>query len=152
MGMAVVSGATCVCTMGTAPGQITPTNQPNVRIGGKPAASIADAAPMANVGTCGMCTSLGNPAVAAATAAAWGADAPALCPGPSRRLDLSGEGPGGRKTDFDQRRNADLLLRREHFHYESRPGGRKSIKYRARNCVRNERRKVLLFAGSKKYG
>ena len=63
MGIAVVSGASCVCTMGTAPGQITPTNQPTVRIGGKPAASIADA----------------DPAVAAATAAAMGVLTPQPC-------------------------------------------------------------------------
>ena len=79
MGVPVVAGAACLCTMGTAPGQINPTNQMAIRIGGKPAASIADAAPISNVGSCGMCTSLANPAVAAATAAALGVLTPQPC-------------------------------------------------------------------------
>lgn len=79
MGVPVVAGAACLCTMGTAPGQLNPTNQMAIRIGGKPAASIADAAPISNVGSCGMCTSLANPAVAAATAAALGVLTPQPC-------------------------------------------------------------------------
>ena len=79
MGIAVVTGASCLCTMGSAPGQVIATNQPNIRIGGKPAASIADAAPMTNVGSCGMCVSMANPAVAAATAAALGVLTPQPC-------------------------------------------------------------------------
>ena len=58
MGIPVVAGATCVCTMGTTPGQINPTNQMTIRMGGKPVASITDCAPMSNVGSCGMCLSL----------------------------------------------------------------------------------------------
>ncbi len=79
MGIPVVAGATCLCTMGTSPGQLNPTNQANIRIGGKPAASIADVAPMTNVTPCGMCTSLANPAVASATAAALGVLTPQPC-------------------------------------------------------------------------
>ena len=79
MAVPVVAGATCLCTMGTSPGQINPTNQPNVRVGGKPVASIADTSPMINVGPCGMCTSLLNPTVAAATAAALGVLTPQPC-------------------------------------------------------------------------
>lgn len=79
MGFPVVAGAACVCTMGTSPGQINPTNQTAIRVGGKPVASIADAAPLSNVTACGMCTSLMNPAVAAATAAAMGALTPQPC-------------------------------------------------------------------------
>ena len=79
MGIPVVSGAACLCTMGTSPGQINATNQMTIRVGGKPAASIADSAPLSNVGSCGMCTSLANPAVAAATAAALGVLTPQPC-------------------------------------------------------------------------
>ena len=68
-----------MCTMGTAPGQINPTNQVSIRIAGKPCASIADMAPNTNVTPCGMCTSLANPAVAAATAAALGVLTPQPC-------------------------------------------------------------------------
>ena len=79
MAIPVVAGAACMCTMGMAPGQIIPTNQINIRVGGKPVASIADAAPMTNITPCGMCTSMANPAVAAATAAALGVLTPQPC-------------------------------------------------------------------------
>ena len=79
MAFPVVTGATCMCTMGTAPGQINPTNQPSIHVGGKPVASIADAAPMTNITPFGMCTSMANPAVAAATAAALGVLTPQPC-------------------------------------------------------------------------
>lgn len=79
MAIPVVAGATCMCTMGTSPGQFTPTNQPQIRVGGKPVGSIADAAPMINIGPCGMCTSMANPAVASATAAAMGVLTPQPC-------------------------------------------------------------------------
>ena len=79
MGVPVVAGAACMCTMGTAPGQINPTNQMTIRMGGKPVASIADCAPMVNIMPCGMCTSLANPTVAAATAAALGVLTPQPC-------------------------------------------------------------------------
>lgn len=65
--------------MGTTPAQINPTNQMSVHVAGKPVASINDAAPMTNVTSCGMCNSLANPAVAAATAAAMGALTPQPC-------------------------------------------------------------------------
>ena len=79
MAIPVVSGAACMCTMGTAPAQIIPTNQLTIRVGGKPVASIADAAPMTNITPCGMCTSMANPAVASATAAAMGVLTPQPC-------------------------------------------------------------------------
>ena len=79
MAFPVVAGGTCMCSMGTAPGQITPSNQSNIRIAGKPAASIMDAAPVTNVGPCGMCQSMMNPAVAAATSAAMGVLTPQPC-------------------------------------------------------------------------
>ena len=46
---------------------------------GKPAATIQDAQPIVNVSSFGMCTSLLNPQVAAATAAALGVLTPQPC-------------------------------------------------------------------------
>lgn len=79
MATAVVSGASLQCTMGMAPGQLLVTSQATVLVGGTPAATIMDAAPMTNVTPCGMCTSMANPQVAAATAAALGVLTPMPC-------------------------------------------------------------------------
>lgn len=79
MATAVVSGASVQCTMGMAPGQLLVTSQATVLSGGMPAATVTDAAPMTNVTPCGMCTSLANPQVAAATAAALGVLTPMPC-------------------------------------------------------------------------
>ncbi|MEA5082578.1 MAG: DUF4280 domain-containing protein [Lachnospiraceae bacterium] len=79
MGLPVVTGASILCTMGLAPGQLTVTSQFKVMIGGAMAATIQDVSPLINVGTCGMCTSLANPAVASATAAALGVLTPMPC-------------------------------------------------------------------------
>ncbi len=46
---------------------------------GKPAATIVDATPLVNIPPFGMCTSLANPTVAAATAAALGVLTPMPC-------------------------------------------------------------------------
>ena len=46
---------------------------------GLPAATINDTAPLVNVGACGLCTSLANPTVASATAAALGVLTPMPC-------------------------------------------------------------------------
>ena len=79
MATAVFSGASVQCTMGMAPGQLLVTSQATVLAGGMPAATVTDAAPMTNVTPCGMCTSLANPQVAAATAAALGVLTPMPC-------------------------------------------------------------------------
>ena len=79
MGIPVVTGATITCTMGLAPGQLLVTSQMNISLGGGPAATIADAAPITNITPCGMCTSLMNPTVASATAAALGVLTPMPC-------------------------------------------------------------------------
>lgn len=79
MGLPVVMGATLQCTMGLAPGQLLVTSQQKVLIGGIPAATIQDFAPMSNVTPCGNCTSLANPTVASATAAALGVLTPMPC-------------------------------------------------------------------------
>ena len=67
------------CTMGTAPAPVKVTSQTKVLAGGKPAATIQDCQGVANVGPFGMCTSLANPAVASATAAALGVLTPQPC-------------------------------------------------------------------------
>ena len=67
-----------MCTFGTAPGNLTSTNNQTVLVEGKPALVMADATP-ANVTPFGMCVTLSNPAVAAATAAALGVLTPQPC-------------------------------------------------------------------------
>ena len=79
MGLPVVGGATIQCTMGLAPGTLNVTSQLKVTLAGAPAATINDTAPLANVGPCGMCTSMANPTVASATAAALGVLTPMPC-------------------------------------------------------------------------
>ena len=75
----VAMEAQCVCTMGQAPAPIKVTSQQVVLTEGKPTATITDCAGMSNVGPFGLCTSLANPAVAAATAAALGVLTPQPC-------------------------------------------------------------------------
>ena len=79
MATAVVSGASVQCTMGMAPGQLLVTSQATVLAGGMPAGTGTDAAPVSNGTPCGLCTSLANPQVAAATAAALGVLTPMPC-------------------------------------------------------------------------
>ncbi|MBQ7677248.1 MAG: DUF4280 domain-containing protein [Lachnospiraceae bacterium] len=79
MSLIVNSGAQIMCTFGTTPSTLMATNAPLVLTDGKPTATIADAAPMSNIPSFGMCTSLANPQVAAATAAALGVLTPQPC-------------------------------------------------------------------------
>ncbi len=72
-------GANTQCTFGDVPSPLRITSQQKVIIGGQVAAAIDDASGMANVGPYGMCKSLLNPAVAAATAAALGVLTPQPC-------------------------------------------------------------------------
>ncbi|WAX57739.1 DUF4280 domain-containing protein [Jatrophihabitans cynanchi] len=62
-----------------APSTLNPLPTSRVTIEGKPAATITDFAPMVNVPPFGMCSSLANPTVAAATAAAFGVLTPMPC-------------------------------------------------------------------------
>lgn len=78
MGLIVTTGATCVCTFGTGPGTLNVTSQAGCMVGGKPAATIQDCSP-ANITPFAMCTSMANPQVAAATAAALGVLTPQPC-------------------------------------------------------------------------
>ena len=68
-----------MCTFGTAPAPIKVTSQSTVMADGKPVATIQDCAAMSNVGPFGMCTTLTNPQVASATAAALGVLTPQPC-------------------------------------------------------------------------
>lgn len=98
MATAVVAGATVQCTMGMAPGQLLVTSQAMVLAGGRPVATVTDAAPMTNITPCGMCTSLTNPQVAAATAAALGVLTPMPCiPAPAGIWMCMGTPMVGRK-------------------------------------------------------
>lgn len=75
----VCSGATLRCSFGVAPSMLNvlPTNR--TLTGGMPAANIMDHIPLVNIMPFGMCQSLANPMVAAATAAALGALTPMPC-------------------------------------------------------------------------
>jgi hypothetical protein len=75
----VVSNAVMACTFGAAPAKLTALPNPQVLVEGQPAAVITDIKPIANVAAFGMCSSLANPAVAAATSAASGVLTPQPC-------------------------------------------------------------------------
>ena len=66
---AATATAMLQCPFGLAPATLT-VLPATVTIEGKPAARISDMAPLVNIPTFGMCTSLANPQVAAATSAA----------------------------------------------------------------------------------
>lgn len=75
----VCNGATLMCSFGVAPSQLTVLPLKRVMTSSQPAATIMDHKPMVNVMPFGMCTSLANPAVAAATSAAFGVLTPQPC-------------------------------------------------------------------------
>lgn len=77
MAQPVVTGGIIMCTNGLSPGQLIGSS--TVTFGGAPALTIKDTAPIINVCPCGMCTSLANPTVASATAAALGVLTPMPC-------------------------------------------------------------------------
>ena len=74
----VTSGAMMMCTFGLAPStmNVLPANR---TMAGAPAANIMDNKPIVNIPPFGMCTSIANPSVAAATAAALGVLTPMPC-------------------------------------------------------------------------
>lgn len=75
----VTTSAMLQCTFGMAPSQLTVTPEKRVMLAGKPMANIMDFKPMVNIAPFGMCTSLTNPTVASATAAAMGVLTPMPC-------------------------------------------------------------------------
>lgn len=78
MSMLVCSGAMLQCSFGAAPGtmNVLPLNRV---LSGAPSANIMDHVPMMNIAPFGVCSSLANPMVAAATAAALGVLTPMPC-------------------------------------------------------------------------
>lgn len=77
--MMVSAGACCQCSFGTLPCTLQVTSQMTCMADGKLIATIQDGQPGINLAGFGMCTSLANPAVAAATAAALGVLTPQPC-------------------------------------------------------------------------
>ncbi|RFP08974.1 MULTISPECIES: DUF4280 domain-containing protein [unclassified Duganella] len=78
MGQQVCMGAMLKCSFGVAPGtlMVLPANAVLTAV---PDANIMDNKPMANILPFGMCQSMANPMVAAATAAALGVLTPMPC-------------------------------------------------------------------------
>ncbi len=79
MAFCVCAGATCACSFGMTPSVLIVTLENRVLSGGPPMATIMDFIPMKNIMPFGMCSSLANPQVAAATAAAFGVLTPMPC-------------------------------------------------------------------------
>lgn len=79
MSQVVIATGTCMCSMGTAPAPLKVTNNVKVLADGKPVGTISDCQGIVNVGPFGLCTSLANPTVASATAAALGVLTPQPC-------------------------------------------------------------------------
>lgn len=73
-----VLGSQMMCTFGLAPSALVPSPG-TVLVEGRPVARISDIAPMVNIPPFGMCSSLSNPQVAAATSAALGVLTPMAC-------------------------------------------------------------------------
>src|SRR5215467_2788387 len=75
----VCNGATLQCSMGMSPSSLVVLPVNRVNTGNQPDANIMDNVPMTNIMPFGMCMSLANPAVAAATSAAMGVLTPVPC-------------------------------------------------------------------------
>src|ERR1700755_1104472 len=72
-------GATLQCSFGAAPVPLTVVDPTSILEDATPAANIMDPPPFVNIMAFGMCTSIANPTVAAATAAALGVLTPMPC-------------------------------------------------------------------------
>ncbi|RYZ02968.1 MAG: DUF4280 domain-containing protein [Comamonadaceae bacterium] len=79
MGIHVCMGATLQCSFGVAPSSLMVLPDKAVMTSNMPAATIMDNKPMVNILPFGMCNSIANPMVAAATAAALGVLTPMPC-------------------------------------------------------------------------
>lgn len=79
MAMNVCHGAMLKCSFGAAPSSMVVLPVNRVMTSNVPAANIMDHVPMLNIMPFGMCTSMANPTVAAATAAAMGVLTPMPC-------------------------------------------------------------------------
>ncbi|MGB0137204.1 MAG: DUF4280 domain-containing protein [Flavobacteriales bacterium] len=92
----VVMGASCQCNQGTTPSSLMVLPVKGVSSGYKPAANINDYIPLMNILPFGMCQSMQNPMVIAATAAALGTKTPAPC----IPVTTSAWSPGAKKTNI----------------------------------------------------
>jgi hypothetical protein len=72
-------GASLMCSFGVAPSVLSVLPVNRVMVQSVPAANIMDQKPFVNIMPFGMCTSLANPTVASATAAALGVLTPMPC-------------------------------------------------------------------------
>lgn len=79
MGKPVTMGAQIKCSFGIAPSVLMVADPVRPTVENRPAAVITDNVPNSNVLPFGMCQSLANPTVAAATAAALGVLTPMPC-------------------------------------------------------------------------
>ena len=79
MPMQVCMGAMMQCTFGLAPSSLVVLPKNQIFTDQMPDANIMDHVPLVNIMPFGMCTSLANPTVAAATAAALGVLTPMPC-------------------------------------------------------------------------
>lgn len=78
MGYGVLGGAVLQCSFGMAPSVLNVL--PTARVlSSMPMAAITDCVPLVNIMPFGMCSSIANPTVAAATTAAMGALTPMPC-------------------------------------------------------------------------
>jgi len=75
MAFPAVLSMSCMCSFGAAPSTLAPTGQVQALAGGKPIATIMDKPTI----PFGMCSSMANPSVASATAAAMGVLTPMPC-------------------------------------------------------------------------
>lgn len=75
----VCMGAMMTCSFGVAPSSLIVLPANRVMTSNMPAANIMDFAPMVNIPPFGMCSSIANPQVAAATTAALGVLTPMPC-------------------------------------------------------------------------
>jgi Domain of unknown function (DUF4280) len=81
MGTVVVANAQIMCSFGSSPAalSVVPTGAQANNAGGQAIATIMDFKPQVNIAPFGMCTSIANPQVASATAAAQGVLTPQPC-------------------------------------------------------------------------
>lgn len=79
MALCVCTGALMQCSFGVAPSALAVLPANRTMVAGMPAATIMDNAPIVNIPPFGMCSSMANPMVIAATAAALGVPTPMPC-------------------------------------------------------------------------
>lgn len=79
MAIAVCMGATMMCSFGVAPASLVVIPSGQMMTPAVPSANSSCFAPIANVAPFGACTSMSNPTVASATAAALGVLTPMPC-------------------------------------------------------------------------